>query len=369
MDITIHPARLQGEINAIPSKSHAHRVLICAAFSDSATKILCAQTNQDIEATADCLRALGASITRTDDGYIVDPIAGVPSSAMLNCRESGSTLRFMLPIVGALGVDATFQMTGRLPQRPLSPLWEEMERMGCRLDRPTCTTVRCQNKLRTGNYVISGGVSSQYITGLLFALSLLEGESTLTITGKLESRPYIDLTKKVLSDFDVTITDKICGAFPFHTPGTVEIEGDWSNAAFFLAAAQMENFINIAGLSDFSVQGDRAIAALLPVLKEQKATISAADIPDLVPIMAVFAAAHHGAVFTDVARLRIKESDRVETVCGMMKCLGAEAVATENTLTVYPASFTGCTIDAAGDHRIAMAAVWCCSRRSTNVMR
>ena len=189
MDITIHPRSLRGDITIIPSKSQAHRLLICAAFSDKPTQLQCPDTNRDIEATVDCLRALGAKIIRTDSGYSVFPIETKPESATLNCCESGSTLRFMLPVTGALGVDTTFLMEGRLPNRPLSPMWEEMERMGCRLSRPTANTIRCTGKLRSGKYTIDGSVSSQYITGLLLALSLMEEESSLEITGKVESRP------------------------------------------------------------------------------------------------------------------------------------------------------------------------------------
>ena len=146
MDITIHPRLLRGDVTVIPSKSLAHRYLICAAFSDAPTQLLCSQTNRDIEATVDCLNAIGAQISRTDSGYLVIPVASIPASACLNCCESGSTLRFMLPIVGALGIDATFLMEGRLPNRPLSPMWEEMERMGCILTRPTPNTIHVCGK-------------------------------------------------------------------------------------------------------------------------------------------------------------------------------------------------------------------------------
>ena len=356
MDITIHPSKLHGSVQAIPSKSHAHRILICAAFSDTPTHILCAQTNEDIEATADCLRALGAQITRSSDGYFVRPVADLPHNAELNCRESGSTLRFMLPIVGALGIDTLFHLSGRLPERPLSPLWEEMERMGCQLSRPSHSTVRCCGKLQPGHYSISGGVSSQFITGLLFALSLLPGNSHLDILGKLESKPYVDLTKQVLSEFGVSVSHQISGAYPFRSPGSIAVEGDWSNAAFFLAAAAMGSNVQVSGVRPDSAQGDRAAAQLLPAIAGEHTTVSAADIPDLIPILSVCAACFHGAVFTDIARLRIKESDRVASVCAMLNALGAKAEATENTLTVYPAKFTGGTIDAVGDHRIAMAA-------------
>ena len=151
MDIKITPNKLKGNITVIPSKSQAHRLLICAAFADSETTLCCPSTNQDIEATAECLRALGATIIRSDNGYIVTPVQQVPGAATLYCHESGSTLRFMLPIAGALGVEATFVLEGRLPQRPLSPLWEEMERMGCKLSRSTESTLLCQGRLKPGN--------------------------------------------------------------------------------------------------------------------------------------------------------------------------------------------------------------------------
>ena len=210
MDITIHPRPLRGEISIIPCKYQAHRLLICAAFADGPTQLACPDSNRDIEATADCLRSLGAKIARTDSGYTVDPVIFIPEKAELNCCESGSTLRFMLPIVGALGIDAVFHMEGRLPQRPLSPLWEEMERMGCCLSRPTANTIRCTGKLKPGEYIIDGGVSSQYITGLLFAAALIEGNSSITITGRLESKPYVDMTRHALKLFD---------APSFHTTG------------------------------------------------------------------------------------------------------------------------------------------------------
>ena len=347
MDLTIHPGSLRGKIHIIPSKSQAHRLLICAAFANNETTLICPDTNRDIEATVDCLNALGANIVRTDSGYSIIPISEIPASAVLNCCESGSTLRFMLPIAGALGVDATFQMAGRLPQRPLSPLWEEMERMGCTLTRPTADTIRCTGKLKAGNYLIDGSVSSQFITGLLFALSLIDGKCSLEITGKVESKPYIELTCHALRLFD---------APNYHTPGYLEVEGDWSNGAFFLAAQWLGSELSIRGLNSDSVQGDRAIVEILRQLEAGTPTVSAADIPDLVPILSVVAAAKHGAVFTDIQRLRLKESDRVASTIAMIENLGGKAEADENTLRILGTGLVGGTVDAANDHRIAMSA-------------
>ena len=346
MDLTIYPKKLSGIVNAIPSKSQAHRLLICAAFADGPTTLICPETNDDIQATAVCLNALGANIRRSDFGYDIIPVKSIPNEALLDCGESGSTLRFLLPIVGALGVDATFRLGGRLPRRPLSPLWEEMERMGCRLSRPSENTIRCQGKLIAGDYFIDGGISSQFITGLLFAAALIDGKCQITVTGNLESKPYVDLTKQALQIFQ---------APNFHTPGYVIVEGDWSNSAFFLAAQQLGSAVTVTNLQTDSLQGDRMVATLLPQLNKH-CEIDVRDIPDLVPILYVVAAAQNGAVFTGIHRLRLKESDRVESVIHMIKNLGGKAEADENTLTVYGTGLKGGTVDSMNDHRIAMSA-------------
>lgn len=347
MDITIYPKKLSGTVTAIPSKSQAHRLLICAAFANTPTTLICPQTNEDIEATVGCLNTLGAGITRTEDGYRVNPVQALPESAVMDCRESGSTLRFLLPVVGALGVNTTFQLSGRLPSRPLSPLWEEMERMGCLLSRPTENTLRCTGRLTAGNYSISGNVSSQFITGLLFALALIPGDSHLEITGKIESKPYINMTKQALFVFGEHA--------PFRSPGTITVEGDWSNGAFFLAAKAMGNPICVQGLSPDSPQGDLACEKILKDMTDF-VNIDASQIPDLVPILAVAASASKGGEFYNAGRLRLKESDRIESVAAMLRAFGAAVSTSADSITVKPAEFHSCTVDAAGDHRIAMAA-------------
>ncbi len=356
MDITIYPNKLQGTVAAIPSKSQAHRLLLCSAFSDRKTELFCPETNDDIEATVGCLRSLGAAIERTETGYIITPVGSVPQQATMDCRESGSTLRFILPVVGALGIDTTLHLAGRLPQRPLSPLWEEMERMGCTLSRPTEDTIRCTGKLKPGNYCINGSVSSQFITGLLFAMALLPGSSTLSVTGKLESKPYIDMTLKALRAFGVIMDGfQVSGCVPFHSPGNIAVEGDWSNGAFFLAAKSLGCDLTVTGLDPNSPQGDRAVVTILEAL-QSFGTIDAADIPDLVPVLAVVAGAKQGACFTNIGRLRLKESDRVASVAAMLKNLGIETEISENELLVKPGNYHSCTVDSVGDHRIAMAA-------------
>ena len=361
MDITIHPRKLSGTISAIPSKSQAHRYLICAAFSDGPTELICPETNLDIEATVSCLNGLGADISRTEAGYSVHPITSTPEAATLSCGESGSTLRFMLPIAGALGVDATFIMKGRLPQRPLSPLWEEMERMGCALTRPTEDSIRSSGKLRAGTYRIDGSVSSQFITGLLFATSLIDGPCELLVTGNIESKPYLDMTQEALTLFR---------APDYHTPGKIRVEGDWSNGAFWVAAQHLGNELSVQGLNAMSIQGDRAVVDIAYAMAESAPTVSAADIPDLVPILSVVAAANHGAVFTSIQRLRSKESDRVATTAAMIKALGGKAEATEDTLKIIGTGLTGGTVDSHNDHRIAMAAAIAatvCSEKVTSL--
>lgn len=356
MDITIYPSKLEGCISAIPSKSMAHRLLICAAFSDASTNLHCPQTNRDIEATAGCLNALGAEIIHMDECYKVRPVRKIPETAELNCYDSGSTLRFMLPLVCALGIETTIHMSGRLPDRPLSPMWEELESHGCKLSRPTATIIHTSGKLLPGEFKIDGNVSSQFITGLLFALSLLNGQSKISVIGELESKPYVEMTQHVLAMFGVpTPNYTVRGCVPFSTPGDIVVEGDWSNGAFFLAAQALGNPLTVLNLDPCSLQGDRVITKIL-ASTEESPSISAADIPDLIPILAVFYATNGGATFTDIARLRLKESDRVVSVIKLLQNLGISVEADTNTMQVHVGQIQGGIVDACGDHRIAMAA-------------
>lgn len=356
MNMTIYPGKLRGRLEINPSKSQAHRLMILAAFGDAPTRLLCGQSNRDMDATADCLRALGAQIEKGEGYFLVTPAAHIPKKATLLCRDSGSTLRFLLPVAAALGVDARFRMEGRLPQRPLSPLWEEMERAGCRLTWEGSGVLRCAGKLSPGRYALDGGVSSQFVTGLLLAGALMQGEISVRILGKLQSRPYVDMTVQALSVFGIECRDlTVLGKKP-RSPGALTVEGDWSTAAFFLAANALGSDVTVTGLSPDSAQGDRAAAALLPALKMGKQTISLADIPDLAPALAVTAACCHGAEFTDIGRLRLKESDRVASILRMLSSLGGRAEAGESTMTVFGTGLTGGTVDSGNDHRIAMAA-------------
>ena len=356
MDLKIYPGKLSGTVSVIPSKSQAHRLLICAAFADKPTTLYCPAVNRDMEATVACLEALGAEIQYTNHAFRIQPLQKVPKTAILPCRDSGSTLRFLLPVAGALGVDATFLLEGRLAERPLSPLWEEMERMGCRLFFSDANTLQCSGQLRSGEYRLDGSISSQFVTGLLFAAALIPGKTTITVTGTMASKHYIHMTQTAMERFDRNCRDfTVSGGYPYRSPGALSVEGDWSNGAFFLAANALGSHIQVENLSDQSFQGDKAVQTLLPQLQEH-CTISAAHIPDLIPILAVVAACNQGAVFTDTQRLRLKESDRVASVVSMLNHLGGKAEADENTMTVYGTGLTGGLVDCAKDHRITMSA-------------
>ena len=365
MDLRIFPGKLTGQTAAIPSKSQAHRLLICAALADGPTQLYCAQSNRDLDATAACLNALGAEIRATETGFSVRPMEHIPAKATLPCGESGSTLRFLLPLAAALGVETTLQMEGRLPQRPLSPLWEELERKGCQLSRPTPDTILCRGQLQPGSFRLSGSISSQYFTGLMLALPLLSGSSRLLVQGELESKPYVDMTRQTLALFGVQADlGEIQGSQRYLSPGRVTVEGDWSNAAFFLTAQALGSPVSVTGLNPDSAQGDREIRNLLQSM-ETCSTISGAQIPDLIPILAVFAACRQGAVFTHIQRLRMKESDRVASTLAMITALGGHGWADADTMTISGTGLTGGQVDAHNDHRIAMAsaiAATCCSQ-------
>ena len=378
MNLTLSPSPLSGSISAIPSKSMAHRLLICAALAETTTVLGCQGTSKDIEATAACLRAMGAAVLRTEDGFAVTP-GPVQSPCTLPCGESGSTLRFLLPVAAALGLDASFVLEGRLPQRPLAPLDRELEAHGATLSRPEPDVLRCTGKLRPGNYTLPGNVSSQYISGLLFALPLLDGPSTLTVTGTVESAPYIAMTLDALrqSGVEIRVENQVYAipARGYASPGQAQVEGDWSNAAFWLCAGALGQGITVTGLNPDSLQGDKAVFDLLTRFGARTETsggsytvspgvlrpldIDAAAIPDLVPVLAVTAAAAAPGTtrIYNAGRLRLKESDRIETVWRLLTKLGADAEQMEDGLRIHGGKpLPGGAVDSCNDHRIAMAA-------------
>ena len=380
MDVRISPQKLTGKIAAITSKSDAHRCLICAALCDDTTDVVINDSNRDIEATASCLRALEAEITQNGSIYSVTGIKSVPENALLDCGESGSTLRFMLPLAAATGKEIVLVGSGRLPERPLSPLMEEMEQKGCKFSaRKLPLTV--SNGLNSGKYMLPGNVSSQYITGLLLALPLLDGDSEITLTSKLESAGYVDMTIRTLSLFGIEIETlpngvgyKIKGVQRFVSPKKITVEGDWSNAAFWLAAGAVSDGIEMSGLDIESAQGDREIVKLLKRFGAKIAvdgtdiavssgemsgiTVDVSAIPDAVPILAVLACAAGGETkIVNAARLRIKESDRLKSVTAMISALGGDITELADGLVINGSGkLKGGVVDSFNDHRIAMAA-------------
>lgn len=375
----ISPSVTGGTVSAIASKSVAHRLLICAAFAKGESRIRCEEINEDISATVRCLTALGARITREAPFYRVVPVSELPSDPLLDCGESGSTLRFLVPVVFALGIGASFQMAGRLPHRPLSPLREELERHGASLSPCGSNPLCLRGAMKETNFSMVGNVSSQFISGLLFALALSGSVGSVTIEGPLESSPYLDLTVDALGQFGVVVHRRedrfeILEPPTLISPGNLSVEGDWSGAAFPLSLGALgQKPVTVTHLSSLSHQGDRAILSLLrrfgaQVCEEVDSvtvypsplrgiSIDASQIPDLVPILATVASVAEGrTVIHHASRLRLKESDRLRAVATALNGLGASIRETEDGLIIDGVpSLTGGEADAFGDHRIAMS--------------
>lgn len=381
MKVTVSASIPEGKIKAIASKSAAHRALICAAFGNKSTKIVCEEINDDISATVRCLCALGAKITRKESSFVVLPIRTPKQNAVLDAGESGSTLRFLLPIVCALGCSPSFLMSGRLSERPLSPLREELEAHGAVISKTEPNKLSVSGKISAGEYHIRGDISSQFVSGLLFALSLIEGESTLAVEGKIESEPYINMTLDTLYEFEAEPERNenvfiITGRQKFNSPEDISVEGDWSNAAFALCAGAIrkKSRVSVFGLDPESSQGDKKIIETLVRFgadirrkgdcftvrgeKLYSTKINAANIPDLVPILAVVAAAAEGQTeIYGAARLKIKESDRLFAITDVLSTLGADITETSDGLIINGGSrLSGGTVSSHNDHRIAMSA-------------
>ena len=372
------PSVLSGKINAISSKSDAHRLLICAALAGEATKIRCNVMSKDIAATVDCLKAMGADIVVRNNIITVTP-APFKMQAELDCFESGSTLRFLLPVVSALGIDAVISGHGRLPERPLSPLKEEMEKKGVTFQTGNDFPLHISGRLSAGDYELAGNVSSQFISGLLFALPLLDGDSKIKLIPPVESRSYIGITLAVLKKFGIEITEEenlfiIKGNQKYRSPKEITVDGDWSNSAFFLCAGVLGGGgVTVTDLDINSPQGDKKI---LDVLKNMGAdiavsgnditvkadklsgtTVDASDIPDLVPIISVTAALSSGETqIKNAGRLRLKECDRLAAVYDMLTAVGISVNQTEDGLIIKGGSPTGGKVSGCNDHRMVMSA-------------
>lgn len=376
----ILPGSRRGSVRIPASKSQAHRLLIGAALSREETILRCEGLSRDILATVNCLRALGAIIDESEGSLRVHPIRERPEGLrQLPCGESGTTLRLLLPVCGALGASVCFLREARLPLRPLAPLDRELCAHGMNL-REDGDLLYAWGKLSPGAFTLPGNVSSQYISGLLLALPLLEGKSSLRVKEPVESSAYIRMTEDLLcragiSCFREENVYDVPGAQRFDLTGNHSVEGDWSSAAFFLCmGALSRSGILVKGLSLDSRQGDAALLELLRCfgaelriaeegilcrrgeLRAQE--IDAAPIPDLIPVLSVLAAAVQGDTWIrNAGRLRLKESDRLKSTAALLRDLGGSVEEREDGLLIHgTGSLRGGSADSAGDHRIAMSA-------------
>ena len=367
MNIKINPKKLSGKVTVPPSKSVAHRMIIAAALAEGKSVISNLYPSVDILATIGAMRALGADISFENNTAVINGIEKVPEKAVLDCCESGSTLRFLIPVACALGVNAEFHGHGKLPERPITPYLEEFPKHGIVFDYNNTMPFSVSGKLTAGKFYISGGISSQFITGLLFALPLLEGDSEIILTSHLESKPYVDITIGCLKNFGCEVTETEQGYFVRGgqklTAFSGAVEGDYSQEAFFEVANSLGSDIEISGLNEKSFQGDKKIIEICREIVYNKGNslkafnLDCSDIPDLVPILTVLASFCEGiSHITNVARLRIKESDRLEAITDCLNKIGGKVTAFEDRLEIEGVkSLRGGEVEAYNDHRIAMA--------------
>ncbi len=348
MRAIVEPGLLEGRVAAVPSKSQSHRLLIAARLSENPVQISNLIYSQDIEATQRCMDALKS------------PGAELPE---LDCGESGSTLRFLIPLALVLRGGALFKGHGRLMQRPQGPYFDLFEEKGI-FYRQEGDSLTVRGKLTAGEYRLPGNVSSQFVTGLLYALPLLQGDSRIRLTSNLESKDYVNMTLDALEKFGVTVREEDEGYF---VPGGQHyagrdlcVEGDWSGAAFWLAANVLGSRVELSGLDPNSAQGDRAVASWAERLAEPgNVKIDVSGIPDLVPPLAAMAACRAGEThLVNAARLRMKESDRLFSVAQVLGALGARVREGEDFLAICGQEELsgGVEVSAHNDHRIAMMA-------------
>ncbi len=380
MNIQIQPHKLMGTVSVPSSKSMAHRMLICAALSKGVSQISGISFSKDIEATIAVMQALGAEFSRNGDTVSVTGIQKRPEKALADCCESGSTLRFLIPVAAALGAETTFTGQGRLPQRPITPYLRELSQKGIDFhDYQNTMPFTISGQLQSGRFELEGDISSQFVTGLLLALPLLQQDSKIILTSPLESRPYADMTTNCMEKFGISVKEiangwHIFGSQHYHAKN-LHVEGDFSQAAFFYVANAIGNQIVLQNIPEKSVQGDRKIVELIEKIcyqkneTQDKFLIDAKDIPDLVPILAVLATfSEKPTIICNAQRLCLKESNRLETTAAMLNALGGNVRILPDGLEIEPAALHGGTVDSAGDHRIAMCAAIAASRVSEPVI-
>ena len=369
MNVLIRPGTARGTVAAPPSKSMAHRLLICAALADGESTVRGVDRSEDILATADCLAALGASLTWEGNTVRIrgcDPRKAGP--ALLCCRESGSTLRFMIPLCLLSGSAMRLEGSEKLLSRPLSVYDDLCREQGLALRRENAGLL-AEGCLAPGEYTVPGGISSQFITGLLFALPLLPADSRIQLIPPVESRSYLSLTLQALHDagVDVSWADENTLFIPggaAYRPLDTEVEGDYSNAAFFEALNCAGGNVTVTGLRPDSLQGDRVYRDFFPCLTAENAELDLADCPDLAPVLFAAAALGRGASFTGTRRLRFKESDRGAAMAQELAKFGVLLTLEENRIIVPAAPLRAPSepLDSHNDHRIAMALSLLCTR-------
>ena len=369
MTVTVNPSVARGAVRAAPSKSMAHRLLICAALAEGESTVTGVGESEDVRATLACLHALGAEYSLCGDTVHIrgiNPFSAKPDGPLF-CNESGSTLRFLIPLALLSGKTVMFRGAASLFRRPMSVYEKLCGERGLIFSTDEDSAV-CKGPLCAGEYRVAGNVSSQFISGLLFALPLLSGDSTIRITPPLESRPYIDLTVTALAAFGVRVSwlgddTLLIKGNQTYRAGSVTVEGDYSGASYLAALDALGGEVTVEGLRPDSLQGDRAYERFFPMLLRGTPTIHIGDCPDLGPTLFAVAAAKHGAVFTGTARLRIKESDRAAVMATELAKFGATVSVNEDSVVVYPSDFHAPTEVLYGhnDHRIVMALAVLCT--------
>ena len=375
MNLRFLSGGLNGSVKAPPSKSMAHRALICACLAGSGSVANLA-LSEDISATLSCMRALGARVS--SEGNTVRIHGFEPCrEAVLDCGESGSTLRFLLPVAGVLGTEARFEGRGRLPERTYRALTDQMSLHGVKFDRESGLPLSCCGRLGGGDYRLPGDISSQFLTGLLLALPLAREDSIIELTSELQSRAYVDLTLSALERFGISVEADECryriAGGQQYCGKELSIEGDYSNAAFWLAAGALGGDVTVTGLDALSVQGDQVFADILARMgarvergagkirvrsgKLHAVDLDVSQIPDLVPILAVVMARAEGiSRIGNAARLRLKESDRLHAVAENLKALGVSADEFDDALIIRGSEqFCFARVSGWNDHRMVMA--------------
>ena len=355
MNLTITPGRLAGTVTPPPSKSQAHRCLIAAALAGGGSEVRNLADSQDIEATRRCLSELKTSSS---------------SLPHFDCGESGSTLRFLIPLALALRGGGVFTGRGRLMERPQKPYFDLFDEKGVRYEQRD-GALTLAGALMPGTYRLPGGVSSQFVTGLLYALPLLERDSEIVLTSPLESRGYVDMTLETLEAFGIRVEQdgegfRVPGGQAYR-PAVVTVESDWSQAAFWYAAIALGSSLELEGLNAFSTQGDMEIVPCFLKMQGRGAVeLDMSGCPDLVPPLAIMSALRAGEVtrLDNAARLRMKESDRLATVAQTLNTLGAQVVEGPDSLKIWGQDSLagGVAVDCCNDHRIAMMAAIAATR-------